>query len=71
VTPPSVNGVEWAPRLMYPMDHPGPRLRDARGIDWAAAIRLEDVLSAVDRALADPHARHFQETTRPRVVEGV
>jgi ADP-heptose:LPS heptosyltransferase len=50
VTPPPVNGQEWRPRLMYPMDHPGPRLRRSGGIDWASQIRVEDVLAAVERA---------------------
>ena len=62
VTPPTVNGIAWRPRLMYPMDHPGPKLRSARGIDWAAAIRLEDVLAAVERAFA---------ATSPRDADGV
>ena len=49
VTPPEVNGKAWSPRLLYPMDHPGPRLRDD-GVDWASHVRLDDVLSAVGRA---------------------
>lgn len=50
VTPPAVNGRAWQPRLMYPMEHPGPKLRSAGGIDWAAHIRVEDVLEAVERS---------------------
>ena len=53
VTPPDVNGQSWSPRLLYPMDHPGPRLRDD-GIDWANHLRLGDVLAAVDRATETP-----------------
>jgi ADP-heptose:LPS heptosyltransferase len=50
VTPPPLNGRAWRPRLMYPMEHPGPRLRDAGGIDWAAQIRVQDVLGAIEQA---------------------
>lgn len=50
VTPPPINGRAWQPRLMYPMDHPGPKLRDGGGIDWAAHIRVEDVMAAIERA---------------------
>lgn len=58
VTPSAINGRAWQPRLMYPMDHPGPKLRDAGGIDWAAHIRVEDVLGAIDLAMrAEPEAR--------------
>ena len=49
VTPPDVDGRTWSPRLLYPMDHPGPKLRDD-GIDWASHLRLGDVLAAVSRA---------------------
>ena len=55
VTPPPVDGKIWSPRLLYPMDHPGPRLRDD-GVDWAAHLRLADVLAAVERATASPAA---------------
>lgn len=71
ITPPAVSGIEWAPRLMYPMDHPGPRLRDARGIDWAAAIRLPDVLRAVDRALADRRASHVRGANPPHAIGAI
>ena len=53
VTPPDVDGQIWSPRLLYPMDHPGPKLRDD-GIDWAAHLRLIDVLAAVERATETP-----------------
>ncbi len=56
VTPPPVDGRTWQPLLMYPMDHPGPKLRRT-SIDWASHIRLDDVLAAIDRAEADPPLR--------------
>ena len=52
VTPPPVNGHAWQPRLLYPIDYPKPLLTDSAGIDWAAHVRLEDVLAAIDRAQA-------------------
>jgi ADP-heptose:LPS heptosyltransferase len=59
VTPRPVDGMSWTPRLLYPMDHPGPKLRHD-GIDWARHIELDDVLAAVERGLrrqAQPQRR--------------
>ncbi len=51
VTPPDVDGIAWQPRLLYPMDAAGPKLRPT-SIDWAAAVRSDDIVAATVRALA-------------------
>ena len=52
VTPRPADGKPWRPRLLYPMDAAGPKLRDD-GVDWPRHIELDDVLAAVARAVPE------------------
>ena len=47
VTPPG----DWRPRLLYPMEHPRPKLRPS-AIDWPGRVRATDVLAKIALALS-------------------
>lgn len=44
VTPRDTDGRSWSPRLLYPMDHPKPKLRNDR-IDWSRHVDAGDIVS--------------------------
>ena len=48
VTPPPVDGRDWTPRLLYPMDAAGPKLRPD-DVEWATHLRPDDLIAAVHR----------------------